>query len=57
MFVHDLDLHALCFSVFQKSFESNVLYSSVKINVINNGMHTWGNDRLTKGNTDGQRTQ
>lgn len=55
MFVHDLDLHALC--VLQKSYESNVLYYSVKINVINNGMHTWGNDRLTKENTDGQRTQ
>lgn len=33
------------------------MYYSVKINVINNGMHTWGIDWLTKGNTDAQRTQ
>lgn len=36
-------------SLFLKSV-SRVMYYSVKINVVNNGMHTWGN-------TDAQRTQ
>ncbi len=35
----------------------SVMYCSVKINVINNGLHALGNDLLTKGNVDAQRTQ
>lgn len=35
----------------------SVMYCSVKINVINNGLHALGNDQLTKGNADAQRTQ